>query len=226
MKTSTNYFLKTNFLKLRILLPSATSLALAAILLLVIFKQGFLENCYVPFFDPFVAIGTAVIALLIGLGQSFKNWEENLPKRLTVHFIYDGKAVLSCYESFLSGASDVRAWSQQIGGQMAGVPFISFFPYIKADKPRITTSAFEIENKKQKVIMLYESFFFLKSDDFRDNKGAVPRPEIVGKYLIWLDNNPDKPGNIEVLVDVRPSIPFTITEALEEDTKQNETKKQ
>lgn len=224
MKSPTFYYLKNNLFRLRIFIPALTAVFLIIVLFIVFFNPGFLESWYTPIIDPLVAIATTVIALIIGLNQSIRNWEENLPKRLTVHFIYEGRVVLSCYESFLSGASDVRAWSQQIGGQMAGVPFISFFPYIKAEKPIITSSAFEKEKNKPVDIMLYESVFFLKSDEFRDNKGVVTRPEIAGKYLMWLDNNPEKPGNIEVFVNNRPSIPFTITEALEEYTKQNEEK--
>ncbi len=226
MKSPTCYYLKNNLFRLRIFIPALTAVSLIIVLFIVFFNPGFLESWYTPIIDPLVAIATTVIALIIGLNQSIRNWEENLPKRLTVHFIYEGKVVLSCYESFLSGASDVRAWSQQIGSQMASVSFISFFPYIRAEKPTITRSSFEKENNKPLDIMLYESVFFLKSDEFRDNKGVVTRPEITGKYLMWLDNNPENPGNIEVLVDARPSKPFTITEALEVYTKQNEAAKQ
>lgn len=216
MKDSTyNLFMKSNWKKLRIWIPVTITLLLLVSLIVVLCNHNNLKSFYDPYIDPLVAIGTAIIALSLGFFQSKKNWEDQLPKRLTVHFIYNGKAVLSCYEAFLAGAGDVRAWSQQIGGQMAGVPYISFFPYINSSNPTITKSSFEKnKNNKSIDILLYEAIFYLKNDSFLDNKGNIVKPEITDKYVIWLDNNPDTPGNIEYYIDERPNKPYTITEAI------------
>ena len=101
-------------------------LSLLVSLIVVLSNSSYLDYFYDPIVDPIVAIGTAIIALLLWFFQSKKNWEESLPKKLTVHFIYNGKCQLSCYEAYLSGTADIRMWSQQIGSQMIGQGMILF----------------------------------------------------------------------------------------------------
>ncbi len=198
------------------------AIVLIALILILKLLPAYFECWYTNLFDPIISITTVAIAIYIWYFQQNNYWKESLPKRLTVHFMYDGKAVLSCFEAYLSGASDVRAWSQQIGGQMTGAQ-LSFYPYIDSPNPIVKKSYFEIDKKANlsKDIMLYEVFFFLKHDNFIDNKGGFIHPEIKGKYLIWLDNNPEKPDNISFAVENRPDHPFTIEKAYEAFEKQN-----
>jgi len=227
MKATFSYFLRSNLRNWWIWVLFSSAIALILALIFVLNDSHTLAYFYDPILDPVVAIGTAIIALIIAVAQRKIIWEESLPKRLTVHFMYEGHAVLSCYEAFLSGASDVRAWSQQIGGQMAGVPHISFYPYIKSSEPVVTKSTFEAINKKPIDIMLFEAIFYLKSDKFTVGlTDTIAKPEIVNKYVIWLDNNPDTPGNIVHIEDDRPLFPFSIREALQAYTKKQKQEEQ
>lgn len=72
------------------------------------------------FFDTMVKIATLVIALLLWVEDSYAGWLRSLDHRLFVTFRYDGKPVLRCDHAPLFTESDLRAYSQQIGAQMAG----------------------------------------------------------------------------------------------------------
>ena len=61
--------------------------------------------------------------------------------------------------------------------------------------------------------MLCEATFYLKNDNFINSQEIVKRPEIIGKYTVWLDNNKVTPGNVEIIFSQRKDKPLTIEEA-------------
>lgn len=216
MRFKEGFLWKDKKLRLTYIIAGVALAGLVYSLIYVLMDSERLESFYDPIADPIVAIGTGIIALMFWFYQGNRSWKESLPKKLTVHFMFDGKCVMSCYEAYLSGPSDIRAWSQQIGSQMAGVQYISFFPYIKSSKPKVTKSSIELVDNKKVDIMLYEAVFFLRDDNFIGPDRVVKKPELVNKYLIWLYNNPDTPKNIEHFENERPETPFTVEEAIQE----------
>lgn len=179
-------------------------------LVVVLSNTANLKCFYDPIVDPIVAIGTAIIALLLWFFQSKKNWEESLPKKLTVHFMYNGKCQLSCYEAYLSGAADIRMWSQQIGSQMIGQGMLSFYPYIDSKLPRITKSHEIQDGSPTEDIVLYEVTFYLRNNNFDK------RHDIEDKYVIWLDNSTKNGSeNFELRQDEQPVEPLSIMKAIE-----------
>jgi len=192
------------------------TIVLIALILVLKLLPKYFECWYTNLFDPIISITTVAIAIYIWYFQQYNYWKESLPKRLTVHFVYfdkvtkTNKAILSCYEAYLAGASDVRAWSQQIGLQMTNKSQLDFYPYLNSLQPVIKKSTFDLDENTNKLfdILLYEVTFYLRSDEFK------LRQEIKGKYIIWLDNNPVNAENIELPIDYQPNKPFTIEEAI------------
>ncbi len=159
--------------------------------------------------DPIIAISTVFIGLMIWFFQAIKSWEDSLPKRLTVHFMFDGKCQMSCYEAFLAGESDIRAWSQQIGSQMTKVKFLNFYPYLESKRPIIKYSAELFSEHRPELIQLFEVTFFLKDNDFKEN------PEIRNKYILWIDNTAKNSySNAEKILDKQPDKPLSIDEVI------------
>jgi hypothetical protein len=82
------------------------------------------------------SLATLIAAGVIGWSQAGESMKAKWPKRLTVEFLhpedsrFPGRVALRCRMVYLAGESDIRAWAQQIGSQMAGVPRLDFDPGI------------------------------------------------------------------------------------------------
>jgi len=88
-------------------------------LLLAVLGQGWGASV-----EALLGLVTTAIAVGIWIGDRREEWEEGLPRKLTVSFVFEdagGKQheLMRCEEVYLASESDVRAWSQQIGAQMA-----------------------------------------------------------------------------------------------------------
>ncbi|WP_077732698.1 hypothetical protein [Methylocaldum sp. 14B] len=70
------------------------------------------------FLDPVVGLGTLFTAFAVWWGEMSQDWRDNLPKRLTVDFLFNRRRVMRCENAYLAGESDIRALSMQIGAQM------------------------------------------------------------------------------------------------------------
>ena len=104
-----------------------------------------------PFWEPTLQFSILVIAFVVWWGEVAQDWENGLPRRLTVWFLYPrqpadpvqssahpepkgpagalGQVALLCEEAYLADEGDIRTWGQSIGGQMAK-GFLSFEPDI------------------------------------------------------------------------------------------------
>jgi hypothetical protein len=78
--------------------------------------------------DALISLLTLGTAFFIWMGQLRRAWEEYLPNRLTIHFYYNGREVMRCEKAHLTNESDIRAFGQQIGMQMAGGTMLSYRP--------------------------------------------------------------------------------------------------
>jgi hypothetical protein len=121
--------------------------------------------------------------------------------------MFEGKVVMSCYEAYLFGISDIRAWSQQIGRQMNGGENLEFDPYIELLAPATSNSGLEKDSDGNfKEIMLYKVIIFLRKPN---------KEEFKEKYLIWINDIGTKKF-LKVQMNEQPSVPFTIEEAVAE----------
>lgn len=94
------------------------------ILLLMVFLSliGFLYalgNDWWNWIEPLLAFLILGATLTAWYMDSRQEWEENLEKRLTVHFSYRDRQIMCCEYAHLAGESDIRQLAQQIGAQMS-----------------------------------------------------------------------------------------------------------
>jgi hypothetical protein len=83
-------------------------------------KPGMLDY-YSDILNPIIGFSTMTAALLIWWSERRREWQNDfLPKKINVFFNLKGKPVMQWYESNLLSEADLRAWSQQLGAQMAG----------------------------------------------------------------------------------------------------------
>ncbi|MCA9750446.1 MAG: hypothetical protein KC414_15150 [Romboutsia sp.] len=156
--------------------------------------------------DPLVTLLTVSITIIVYLTNARKNWEDNLEKRLTVHFMYKDKYMMSCIQAFLTGTGDIRQWGQQIGRQMNGGKNLDFFPYMT-----LSDSIDDTYNYKDYILTVYlENINTLKS-------------EIINNYIVWIDNNDKTAENIALNCGKHPDKSYSIEEAIQKHNNNNES---
>ncbi|WP_259015109.1 hypothetical protein [Emticicia fluvialis] len=153
--------------------------------------------------DPVITIFGLVMPVLLWVFLLKNEWEENLDKKLTVHFKLKDYYVMSCFEVYLSSASDIRNWGQQIGQQMNS-GMISFYPYLSQKGPEI-----KVDQHKKKSYLLYELTIYLKSDESGKYipiaKGASElNPD---EYKIWFDLDSEIAGYETLILKPQKVLP-------------------
>lgn len=195
-----------------------TIIAIAALVLLIasaLFIGLFIGNYKIDqwsnIIDPIVTLITVSTALLVYFSNSKKDWENSLEKRLTVHFEWNGKFLMTCHEAYLSNESDIRAWGQTIGSQMTKNTSLKFYPFISENKKSNNIFYDEKINQEYK---LYEVTFHLINIDEQTKEDK--QPDLKSKYLVWWENNDKSHGNKEVWFNEQPTLPKSIDEAIAE----------
>ena len=70
--------------------------------------------------EPAIGISTLIVAMLVWYGEAAQDCENELPKRLNISFLLEGKEIMRCENAYLAGEGDIRALGQQLGGQISG----------------------------------------------------------------------------------------------------------
>lgn len=159
-------------------------------------KENFLKHFFSwDAWDKWMTVLTFVVAGFIGWQGYVRRWENSLPNKITVHFMYDDNCIMSCYRLYLSSESETRTWGQQIGKQMNDNNFLDFKPNIAQEAMNIVGNSFKH----------YEITFFLekeptvfKSKAFKD------------KYLVWIL----KDNGFVKLVHNRQGTPLSLEQAI------------
>ena len=122
-------------------------------------------EAWLTFVERIALVLTLLAAFLLWLRELDKDWEDSLPKRLTVKFTMSdpNKPLMECHEAYLAHEADIRNWGQQIGQQMNKQKRLSFDPNMQTENPQILT-------KCGKPYKLYTIIFFLaeKPEVFND----------------------------------------------------------
>lgn len=92
-----------------------------------------------------LGIGTLLVALFVWMGEIEENWENNLPKRLSVFFFWEAKPLIVCRYVWLAGEDEVRTWGQQVGvqaqhvmvGEKPSDSFLHFGPDMQTKNPEL-----------------------------------------------------------------------------------------
>lgn len=94
---------------------------------------GWLNNL-----QSYIAIGTFFVALFVWYGKIRDDWQDELPKRMSVFFFYKGKPVIVCRYVWLARAEDLRAWGQQVASQAVDNDrSLKFGPDVKTQVPNL-----------------------------------------------------------------------------------------
>lgn len=160
-----------SLLSIRLLWKPITAVCIGAIIILVANvagrATGSIADWWTNWADPVVTVATVTAAVFAWWETYSQAWEENLPKRLNVHYKYDRQYVFTCWEATLSGEDDIRQWAQQIGRQMNNNEYLDFSPHPWINSPVITTN---------------ESIGYFRLYEITINLTKPPRSE---GYLVW-----------------------------------------
>ncbi len=87
--------------------------------------------------QAFFGLTTLLVALFVWIGEIREDWENRLPKRMSVFFLHKGWPVIVCRYIWLAGQDDLRAWGQQVAAQAAEQRFLNFYPNVTAQHPEL-----------------------------------------------------------------------------------------
>lgn len=93
----------------------------------------------IAWLEAIAGLGTLLFAGLLWFNGIRREWEDNLPKRITVQYQWQGRNVMVCYDALLVSESDARTWALQIGQQMSGCQRLKFEPFFDLQQRSIQT---------------------------------------------------------------------------------------
>lgn len=129
--------------------------------------------------DPVLGLLTLLVAGFVWFDEMSREWEEKLPKRLTVIFkLQEGESyreVMRCEEAYLADSADIRQWGQQIGSQMTGGKRLDFQPFIAHDEPIV----------ERNFKLYFITFFLTKLPDAKTPDDEKLFDFIRTKGLVW-----------------------------------------
>lgn len=83
-----------------------------------------------------LGIGTLLVAINVWYNEIYEDWENSLPKRMSVFFLRQGKPAIVCRYIWLAGEADLRAWGQQVAAQAVNGR-LDFYPNVRAEDPKL-----------------------------------------------------------------------------------------
>lgn len=156
-----------------------------------------LDSWYGKWGDPILTVTTLLIAIFVWFNSKRKSWEETLPKKLNVHFSFEGKYVYSCYLAPLLYEDDGRALGQQIGSQMNGKENLTFSPFIRSNPSSIQVG------QDGSYYRLYEIDFTCTEE---------PDNAETNQYLIWKVHQDKQHEHQAIVKESRPAEPALLTD--------------
>ncbi len=164
-----------------------------------------LDTWWVRWGDPLLGVGTFLVAFVIWLTNMAKDWEDRLPKLLSITYKLDNRDVIICKNATLAHEGDIRNWGQQLGQQTIGRSLrFNLLQKFDIGKPIIRKSNQE-GTKGTKYHKHYTATFYLK------NNSGVKELD-VGKFVFDMNNpNESKKSNyIGPVVEVEPTPKRTV----------------
>lgn len=105
----------------------------------------------IAWFEAIAGAGTLFFAFFLWINGIRREWEDNLPKRITVQYQYQGRNVMVCYDALLVSESDARTWALQIGQQMSGCQRLKFEPFFNLQQRGVQNE--KVSGKKYKAFV-------------------------------------------------------------------------
>lgn len=145
------------------------AVVLAVIIVLRFVAAAGWEQAFAGWLDPAIAIGTLIVAVMVGWNERHENWRAALPKKLNILYVVadgnDWKTHVTVLDAPLAGEADIRQWGQSIGQ--------TIFPQETApgqkpdrDWTRISFTGFRVaegETDHQRGIVPYYLVVFLRN---------------------------------------------------------------
>lgn len=103
------------------------ALVFGGMFMLSIWRPDLHKN--IAWLEPIAGLGTLLFAAFLWINGLSQNWQNNLPKRITVQYRWEGRNVMVCKDALLTSESDARTWALQIGQQMSGCQKLKFSPF-------------------------------------------------------------------------------------------------
>jgi hypothetical protein len=113
-------------------------LLFGSLILVSIFKPTMHQS--IAWLEAIAGFGTLVFAIFLWFNNLKQWWINELPKRITVYYRYEGRIVMSCKDSVLTNESDARTWALQIGQQMSGCQRLKFSPFFNFEDRGVQTN--------------------------------------------------------------------------------------
>lgn len=154
---------------------------IASILFLVVFLFSmYIVWIYEKFSwgDPILGLFTFIMSIFIFMNQIRIDWESNLQKRITLFFELDGKTVMKFEKGLIPDSTDIRAWAQQIGGQMGRTRALKFEPSIEMANPKI----YYDKIRKHYYKLFPVTFTLLEYPDLSEEKDLDEKNRIQEKF--------------------------------------------
>lgn len=176
------------------------------------FDCGNFKSWWGKWLDPFTGLSTFLVALIIWVLNRAKDWEDRLPKLLTVTYKLDGRDVIICKNATLAHEGDIRNWGQQLGQQTIGrsirfkllQKFDTGIPTIHEPTQKGTkyhkhyTATFYLKDNSGVKELDIGSFQFDANDPGNDSKTTNYVGPVIEEKVIA-----EKPNRIEFTVDLR-----------------------
>jgi len=181
-----------------------------------IFKLSCCNNANFPtqwsnWLDAYATGVTIFIGVLIWYNEKKQDWENELPKKLTVHFKYKGQYIMSCINAPLVGEHDVRAYGQSIGGQISkmrnNLPLETFFDF--------ELKKFQ-KTRHEPLVNSYVITFYIINDKSPDIL------ELLKNYQVWFAHKDYKDKFAKLKPIPCPEKPLTEDEAYKRFKEQEE----
>lgn len=177
MKSKGNYL--TGFL-------GATAIAIAFTVYSNYTNQ--LDLLWAKSLDPILGLGTFVLAIIIWFNVVRKEYIQNLPKRLSILYKYEGHPILYYHKAFLSSDKDIRPWAQQLARQANGqnLQFTPFFNRIHEIPIKEKNWIKEMNTPKYYVLYLLEVHLTggFKISDIKKDQHSGKIPEVIEQKFI------------------------------------------
>ncbi|MBN8685002.1 MAG: hypothetical protein J0L99_20310 [Chitinophagales bacterium] len=125
----------------------------------------------IDWFEAIAGVGTLFLAIVLWFNGIRREWVENLPKRMTVEFVWQGRNVMVCYDAILINESDARTWALQIGQQMSRCQRLAFEPYFNFQKLGVQSN--KSDNTKFNSYIFTYYLKTLPEPDAEDDAGKL-----------------------------------------------------
>ena len=186
------------------------------------FDSTNIESWWRKWVEMPVVFGTFLFSFFIAITIYYNQWNSSLQKRFSVHAKYEDKFIMSCYDSYLTGDSDIRQWGQQILRQMAANQDLEFKLWLKSDKPQRkgNSNHYNVifylrtlpkQNTRKEVLYKTNAAELSTNDNNEILTEQIPKQiDFSKQHLVWFfDDDPGDSPAIKIMeYDTQPQEPL------------------